>query len=79
MAAQRREAAASWKHGQQHEQRQCAEDEPAEDHDGRLERLDAELDEEKRRSPDGGEEQQEGGVAAGHWLRDGNRSGSAPV
>ena len=38
------------------------------DHDRRLERLDAELDEEERRSPDRGEEQQEGGIAAGHGF-----------
>ncbi len=68
MAAQRRQAAACREHRQQQEQRQRAEDEPAEGDDRRLERLDAELDEQERRSPDRGEEQQEGGVAASHGF-----------
>ena len=60
------------------EQRQRAEDEPAERDDRRLERLDAELDEEERRSPDRGEEQQEGGVAAGHGFVTVIAAGASP-
>ena len=49
------------------------------DDDRRLERLDAELDEQERRSPDRGEEQQEGGVAAGHGFVTVIAAASVPV
>ena len=65
-SSQKGEAAATGEHRQEDEQRQRAEHEAAERDDRRLERLDAELDEEERRSPDRGEEQKEGGIAAGH-------------
>ena len=57
--------------------------EPPEGDDGRLERVDAELDEEERRAPDGGEEQQEEGVAARHGfatvVASGLRRAAVPV
>ena len=46
-----------------------ADHEPAEHDDRRLELVDAELDEQERRSPDRGEQQQQEGVAAGHARR----------
>jgi hypothetical protein len=63
--AERREPATS---DQQGEQDEHPDDEPAEDDDGRLELVHAELDEHERRAPDRGEEQKEGCVAAGHVV-----------
>ena len=54
--------------GQQSEQRQRPEHEPPECDDGGLERLDADLDEQERRAPDRGEEEQEEGVASRHGV-----------
>jgi hypothetical protein len=73
---QRRQAASA---GQQREQKQRADDEPSEhDHRG-LEHIDAELDEQERRSPDRGQQQQEEGVAATHGFDEGKRSAGAEV
>ncbi len=58
-----------------------AEDEPSEHDHRRLEHLDPDLDEEERRPPDRGEEQEEEGVATRHRLDEGNawRRGRSPA
>ena len=78
VAAQRGEAAASREHRRGAGAASAPEDEPPEGDDRRLERLDAELDEQERGSPDRGEEQQEGGVAAGHGFVTVIAAGASP-
>ncbi len=61
--------------GSSSQQGQRAEHEPPERDDGGLERLDAHLDEQERRAPDGGEEEQEEGIASRHGVPTVNADG----
>ena len=62
---------------QQRQQHEDTDDEAAEHDHRRLERVDPELDEEERRSPNRREQEQEEGVTAAHGLVEAKRRGAA--